>query len=207
LEGRKKQAESTRRTGLYAKTLSAKDQENYAVVEQHTADEIFVSSFNLVHARIKGVLDGQITFPKQARLIIQVAEAMVLRGDISEDFLSEMKLRLANFDVERMSKILSSTIPLANAAAQHSKLGEIKGQRDICFRALAEILKESNDSVARRLVLSTISEMKLEHGLSTEEMEELMGIPEEVSEETGDIIEDAGDEEIETSEEAPSEGD
>ncbi len=166
-EGKKKIPMNKRKLGLYGSVLTGADRVRYQKVQDEELGDVMLSSFHLLHARILGVMEGDAKLPRQEKTLMAAAKILQEQGELEEEFVEELRLRLLNFDVERMARVLNSSIGLAQSAVHLDRAKESEQQINIFRQAFVQILRESNDPIARQIVLSSIERLKLEAGIPT----------------------------------------
>jgi hypothetical protein len=169
---------------FYKNSLPSKWQASYLEAKKYTFDSIIEDAFYLAHGRIQYLLENYGKFNKEAQNIIDVAEALAdpTNEDIpdnqrvSPEFIHELKLLLLNLSPDTLVRHLNSTIALADGAQRLAlnDSGSIVRQLDICKVLLINILKYSEDTPTKELVLSAITQLKLEAGLPLEELQSLI---------------------------------
>jgi hypothetical protein len=148
----------------------------FQAVQEYEPGEILRDNFYLIQARVLGLIEGEGNFSKDAKTLLNACAILVENEEISQDFVDELRSRLLGLDVEKMAKILNSTTSLANAAVHLDKMGDVKRQLDIAKGFIVNILRSSQDQTARHLAIATISELKLEAGLPSDELDELLKV-------------------------------
>lgn len=166
-EGKKKMPLNKRKLGIYGTVLTGADRVRYERVQEEELSDVMKSSFHLLHARILGVMEGDAKLPRQEKTLMAAAKILQEQGELEEEFVEELRLRLLNFDVERMARVLNSSIGLAQSAVHLDRAKESEQQINIFRQAFVQILRESNDPIARQIVLSSIERLKLEAGIPT----------------------------------------
>lgn len=156
-----------RKLGIYGTVLTGADRVRYERVQEEELSDVMKSSFHLLHARILGVMEGDAKLPRQEKTLMAAAKILQEQGELEEEFVEELRLRLLNFDVERMARVLNSSIGLAQSAVHLDRAKESEQQINIFRQAFVQILRESNDPIARQIVLSSIERLKLEAGIPT----------------------------------------
>ncbi|MBW4660967.1 MAG: SCA7 domain-containing protein [Drouetiella hepatica Uher 2000/2452] len=155
--------------GLYARVLTGAAAVRFEAVQQHDPASILRESFCMVHARALGLLEGEGKFDRQAQTVLEACTVLVEAGELSEDFVKELELRLLNLDIERLARILNSTVNLANAAVFHERMGNLQRQYDRLMGYLQDSVRLGDRSI-KELALQAIQELKLEAGLPLEEL-------------------------------------
>lgn len=168
----------------YKNSLPSKWQQSYLKASQYTFDSIIQDSFYVAHGRIQFLLENYGKFSKQAQNLLDLAEALADPTNedipeaqrISSEFLHEVKLLLIGLTPDALVRNLNSTIALADGAQRLAlnDSGSVIKQLEICKTLLINILKYSNDIETKQLVLSTITQLKLEAGLPIEELESIL---------------------------------
>lgn len=168
----------------YKNSLPTKWQQSYLKASQYTFDSIIQDAFYVAHGRIQFLLENYGKFNKQAQNLLDLAEALAdpTNEDIPEaqrispEFLHEVKLLLLGLTPDALVRNLNSTIALADGAQRLAlnDSGSVVKQLEICKTLLINILKYSNDIETKQLVLSTITQLKLEAGLPIEELESIL---------------------------------
>ena len=173
-EGKAVVSQNARKHGLYSKVLSGADAVRYQAVMEYDPSSILNDGFYLIHSRMVGLLEGEGKFDSQSKLVLQACEVLAEEGQLTEEFVEELRLKLLNLDVERMARIMNSTVNLANASVFLDKMGNVKHQNEILKRFVVDIIKTSRDRAILELAVTTISQLKLEAGLQTEDLQKLL---------------------------------
>lgn len=169
---------------FYTNSLPTKWRQSYLKASQYTFDSIIKDAFYVAHGRIQFLLENYGKFNKEAQNLLDLAEALADPSNedipeaqrISPEFLHEVKLLLIGLTPDALVRNLNSTITLADGAQRLSlnDSGNVIRQLEICKTLLINILKYSTDTETKQLVLSTITQLKLEAGLPVEEIETIL---------------------------------
>ncbi|MFY7887049.1 MAG: hypothetical protein ACOVOV_19610 [Dolichospermum sp.] len=177
--------------GLYGKRLSGKWRDAFTDAQDHDFENIVRESFYVAHGRILSTLEGAGKFSKEGKTLLQACEILVEQGELTFEFVEELKLRLLGLDLNGMLAAFQGTLALADGAVRLSKMGDVRRQLDICKAFIVAILQKSQDRMARELALACIQQLKLDADLPLEELEKLIH---DAQEESGDQEEDASEE-------------
>lgn len=201
MTGKKKVSRNAEIHGLYSTALKGKDAENLKKVQEFENGAILQSNFEMIHAKLYSAISGEVRLSNAYAKIYAIAEMMVESGEFSENDLLELKLRLANVNLDTIARVSVTASSLASAAVAHDVQGNIGGQNQILREFVVEVLKNSTDVTTRGLAIQCISRLKLDAGLPVEELEALIHL---VQEEVVVTEEDITEVEPETSTEMPS---
>ena len=160
--------------GLYGKVLTGASLARYQAIEQHAPGDILRANFALVQAKLLGIIEGDIRLDKESDTLMQAAEMLAEEGQLSPEFVEDLKLRLAGFDIGRLAACFNSTVNLANAAMHLDRMGDIQRQLAIVMNFLRMALRVTGDRTVRELGIAAIQELKLEAGLPVEEINALL---------------------------------
>lgn len=161
-------------TGLYKTTLSDRDKEKLIHAENFSKGSILKENFYLAQSRIASLLAGEYQLKGQAVQVGLALDVLVEQEQITLDFAEHVKLFLVNVDVERLTRLFTSTITLADAAERHADLGNVKMQLHICENTLVNVLRTSTEKNVKELIITAIQEMKLDAGLPLDLIEEYL---------------------------------
>lgn len=173
--------QNNRKHGLYSKILTGEDAARFAAVSELDPGFILKENFYLVQARLLGLLGGEGKFSREARVLLSACDLLIEQEELSAEFVQELRLRLLNIDIERMTRIMNGTVGLAQSGIFLDRMGDARKQLEIARRFIVNVLRNCNDRDARAMAISAISEMKLEAGLPVEEIEALLAEIEEDS--------------------------
>jgi hypothetical protein len=160
--------------GLYGKRLSGKWRDAFTDAQDHDFESIVCESFYVAHGRILSQIEGAGKFSKEGKTLLQACEILVEQGELSFEFVEELKLRLLGLDLQGMLQAFQGTLALADGAVRLSKMGDVRRQLDICKAFIVAILQKSQDRMARELALACIQQLKLDADLPLEELEKLI---------------------------------
>jgi hypothetical protein len=160
--------------GLYGKRLSGKWRDAFTDAEDHDFETIVRESFYVAHGRILSQIEGAGKFSKEGKTLLQACEILVEQGELTFEFVEELKLRLLGLDLTGMLAAFQGTLALADGAVRLSKMGDVRRQLDICKAFIVAVLKNSQDRMARELALACIQQLKLDADLPLEELEKLI---------------------------------
>lgn len=198
VDGKQRSRMNAKTHGLYGQILSGNAATRYRKTLEHDPASILQDSFYLIHAKVMGVLENDVKFSKQAQIVLQACEILVDNGELEPEFYDELRLLLSRMDVEKLSRILNSTVNLANASVFLNRMGNLQKQLAIAMGFIRTVLRVTSDETVRELAIAAISEMKLDAGLPVEEIDELL----QFLKETAEIKEIDKDEAQEVGEEA-----
>ena len=116
--------------------------------------------------------------------MLQACEILVEQGELTFEFVEELKLRLLGLDLNGMLAAFQGTLALADGAVRLSKMGDVRRQLDICKAFIVAVLKNSQDRMARELALACIQQLKLDADLPLEELEKLIHDAQEESDDS-----------------------
>lgn len=193
--GQRRSSENSTTHGLYGTVMKGKDLARLKTVRNYSNGAIIQSSFEMVNAKLLGVVDGDVRITQKYAKLYGVAEVMAESGEFDEEDLRELKLRLAGVDLEKLTRISLSAASLANSAIAHSELGDTAAQNNILRAFVVDVLRTSSELAVRSSAIATISRLKLEAGLPVEELEEIIDLIKEETNESGDDAENTGGEE------------
>ncbi|MUG99809.1 hypothetical protein F7734_49080 [Scytonema sp. UIC 10036] len=159
---------------LYLEALQGKDLENYKQLVSCEISDILLANFRYVHCRLLSLLSGDVELKASFKRIIELAEELCENGELSEDDLLEIKRLLGGVNLQQIANISSTASTLAVTASKVSKEGDIFLQNKILKQFLIDILQKSQDTVARQLAINALATLKLEAGLPTERLNELL---------------------------------
>ena len=177
--------------GLYGKRLSGKWRDAFTDAQDHDFENIVRESFYVAHGRILSQIEGAGKFSKEGKTLLQACEILVEQGELTFEFVEELKLRLLGLDLNGMLAAFQGTLALADGAVRLSKMGDVRRQLDICKAFIVAVLKNSQDRMARELALACIQQLKLDADLPLEELEKLIH---DAQEESDDNQEENGEE-------------
>ena len=178
--------------GLYSKRLSGKWRDAFTDAQDHDFESIVRESFYVAHGRILSQIEGAGKFSKEGKTLLQACEILIEQGELTFEFVEELKLRLLGLDLNGMLAAFQGTLALADGAVRLSKMGDVRRQLDICKAFIVAVLKNSQDRMARELALACIQQLKLDADLPLEELEKLIH---DAQEESDDSKEDDDGEE------------
>lgn len=181
-EGKGRSAQNARRHGLYARVLTGNDAIRFKAVQDFEAADILNENFYLVQSRMLGILEGEARYDRQSEKLLQACEILIENGELDEDYVKELRLKLLNIDVGRMAQIFNSSVNLANASTFLNRMGDIRKQLDLAKNFMIRVVRMTEDREIRELAIATISEMKLEAGLPVEELSEFLRLAQEADE-------------------------
>jgi len=159
---------------LYGKKLTGKWREAFAESQQFDYETIIRESFYVAHGRILSQIEGAGKFSKEAKTLLQACEVLVEQGELTQEFVEELKLRLLGLDLHGMLQAFQGTLALADGAIRFSKLAGFRRQIEICKSFIVAVLKNSQDRVARELAIACIQQLKLDAELPLEDLEALI---------------------------------
>jgi hypothetical protein len=159
---------------LYGKRLTGKWRDAFQDAQNYDFETIIRESFYVAHGRVISQIEGAGKFGKEAKTLLQACEVLVEQGELTAEFVDELKLRLLGLDLDGMLRAFQGTLVLADGAMRLSKMGDIRRQLDICKAFLVGVLKNSGDRVARELALSCIQQLKLDADLPIEQLQALI---------------------------------
>jgi hypothetical protein len=159
---------------LYGKRLTGKWRDAFTDAQNYDYETIIRESFYVAHGRVISQIEGAGKFGKEAKTLLQACEVLVEQGELTAEFVDELKLRLLGLDLDGMLRAFQGTLVLADGAMRLSKMGDIRRQLDICKAFLVGVLKNSGDRVARELALSCIQQLKLDADLPIEQLQALI---------------------------------
>jgi len=143
---------------------------------EYDPSSILNDGFYLIHSRMVGLLEGEGKFDTQSKLVLQACEVLAEDGQLTGEFVEELRLRLLNLDVERMARIMNSTVNLANASVFLDRMGDAKHQNEILKRFVIDVIKSSRDRNILEMAVATISQLKLDAGLPTADLQKLLAL-------------------------------
>lgn len=193
MAGKQTVAANAETHGLYGSVLRGKDLARLKKVREYTNGAILQSNFEMVQAKLLGVVEGDVRLTEKFNKLYGVAELMAEQGEFEPDDLYELKLRLAGVDLEKIARISATTAGLASQAVAQSDIGNIQAQNNILRSFVIDVLKLSSDTAMRSLAVQVISRLKLEAGLPVEELESLIGMIKEPLEETVEVEDEPED--------------
>ncbi|MBO3459975.1 hypothetical protein G7B40_040320 [Aetokthonos hydrillicola Thurmond2011] len=164
----------TNEESLYGKRLTGKWREAFTDAQNYDYETIIRESFYVAHGRVISQIEGAGKFGKESKTLLQACEVLVEQGELTQEFVEELKLRLLGLDLEGMLRAFQGTLVLADGAMRLSKMGDIRRQLEICKAFIVAVLKNSGDRVARELALSCIQQLKLDADLPLERLEALI---------------------------------
>jgi hypothetical protein len=173
--------------GLYGKRLSGKWRDAFTDAQDHDFESIVCESFYVAHGRILSQIEGAGKFSKEGKTLLQACEILVEQGELSFEFVEELKLRLLGLDLQGMLQAFQGTLALADGAVRLSKMGDVRRQLDICKAFIVAILQKSQDRMARELALACIQQLKLDADLPLEELEKLIHDAQEESDDNQEV--------------------
>jgi len=161
--------------GLYSNVLTAGDRVRLDTVQEYTPSEILKGNFYLVQSKLLRVLEGDCKglYGEEESLLLQAANILVEEGQISPEFVADLKLKLVNLDVLKIAQVMNSTVNLINAATHHDRQGDTQKQLAIAINFLRTAVRVG-DRTIKELGLAAISELKAEAGLPVEQIEALL---------------------------------
>ena len=159
---------------LYGKKLTGKWRDAFADAQNYDYETIIRESFYVAHGRVLSQIEGAGKFGKEAKTLLQACEVLVEQGELTPEFVDELKLRLLGLDLDGMLRAFQGTLVLADGAMRLSKMGDIRRQLEICKAFIVAVLKNSGDRVARELALSCIQQLKLDADLPIEQLQALI---------------------------------
>ncbi|PMB03563.1 hypothetical protein CEN49_22845 [Fischerella thermalis CCMEE 5273] len=159
---------------LYGKRLTGKWRDAFTDAQNYDYETIIRESFYVAHGRVISQIEGAGKFGKEAKTLLQACEVLVEQGELTQEFVEELKLRLLGLDLEGMLRAFQGTLVLADGAMRLSKMGDIRRQLDICKAFIVAVLKNSSDRIARELALSCIQQLKLDADLPLEQLQALI---------------------------------
>ena len=170
--------------GLYGKRLSGKWRDAFTDAQDHDFENIVRESFYVAHGRILSLIEGGGKFSREGKTLLQACEILVEQGELTSEFVEELKLRLLGLDLNGMLTAFQGTLALADGAVRLSKMGDVRRQLDICKAFIVAVLKNSQDRMARELALACIQQLKLDADLPLEELEKLIHDAQEESDDS-----------------------
>jgi hypothetical protein len=170
--------------GLYGKRLSGKWRDAFTDAQDHDFENIVRESFYVAHGRILSLIEGGGKFSREGKTLLQACEILVEQGELTSEFVEELKLRLLGLDLNGMLAAFQGTLALADGAVRLSKMGDVRRQLDICKAFIVAVLKNSQDRMARELALACIQQLKLDADLPLEELEKLIHDAQEESDDS-----------------------
>jgi hypothetical protein len=186
---------SKKNDGLYGKRLSGRWRDAFTDAQDHDFENIVRESFYVAHGRILSQIEGAGKFSKEGKTLLQACEILVEQGELTSEFVEELKLRLLGLDLNGMLAAFQGTLALADGAVRLSKMGDVRRQLDICKAFIVAVLKNSQDRMARELALACIQQLKLDADLPLEELEKLIHDAQDAQEESDDSEEESDSEE------------
>ena len=170
--------------GLYGKRLSGRWRDAFTDAQDHDFENIVRESFYVAHGRILSLIEGGGKFSREGKTLLQACEILVEQGELTSEFVEELKLRLLGLDLNGMLTAFQGTLALADGAVRLSKMGDVRRQLDICKAFIVAVLKNSQDRMARELALACIQQLKLDADLPLEELEKLIHDAQEESDDS-----------------------
>ena len=170
--------------GLYGKRLSGKWGDAFTDAQDHDFENIVRESFYVAHGRILSLIEGGGKFSREGKTLLQACEILVEQGELTSEFVEELKLRLLGLDLNGMLTAFQGTLALADGAVRLSKMGDVRRQLDICKAFIVAVLKNSQDRMARELALACIQQLKLDADLPLGELEKLIHDAQEESDDS-----------------------
>ncbi|MBN3993870.1 MAG: hypothetical protein HWQ36_26150 [Nostoc sp. NMS2] len=164
----------TNEESLYGRKLTGKWRNAFTDAQNYDYETIIRESFYVAHGRVISQIEGAGKFGKEAKTLLQACEVLVEQGELTAEFVDELKLRLLGLDLDGMLRAFQGTLVLADGAMRLSKMGDIRRQLDICKAFIVAVLKNSGDRVARELALSCIQQLKLDADLPIEQLQALI---------------------------------
>lgn len=159
---------------IYGRSLRGRWAQAYTDAANYTYEELIKDAFYVSHGRILNLIQGGGRLRGEAAIIMQAADVLVEQGEISLDFVEELRLRLQMLSPNEMIQLFQSTLFLAEGAARLSKASQIARQLEICKTFIVNILKHSEERRARELAIACIQELKLDAELPLEDLEILI---------------------------------
>jgi len=187
--------------GLYGKRLSGKWRDAFTDAQDYDFESIVRESFYAAHGRILSQIEGAGKFSKEGKTLLQACEILVEQGELTFEFVAELKLRLLGLDLNGMLAAFQGTLALADGAVRLSKMGDVRRQLDICKAFIVAILQKSQDRMARELALACIQQLKLDADLPLEELEKLIHDAQEESDDQEEDDSEETQEEVQRTEE------
>ena len=159
---------------LYGKKLTGKWRDAFVESQKYDYETIIRESFYVAHGRVISQIEGAGRFGKEGKTLLQACEVLVEQGELTIEFVDELKLRLLGLDLDGMLRAFQGTLVLADGAMRLSKMGDVRRQLEICKAFIVAVLKNSGDRVARELALSCIQQLKLDADLPIEQLQALI---------------------------------
>ena len=144
---------------LYGKKLTGKWRDAFVESQKYDYETIIRESFYVAHGRVISQIEGAGKFGKEGKTLLQACEVLVEQGELTIEFVDELKLRLLGLDLDGMLRAFQGTLVLADGAMRLSKMGDVRRQLEICKTFIVAVLKNSGDRVARELALSCIQKV------------------------------------------------
>ncbi|MBW4478624.1 MAG: hypothetical protein KME54_17630 [Tolypothrix brevis GSE-NOS-MK-07-07A] len=164
----------TNNESLYGKKLTGKWRDAFVDSQNYDYETIIRETFYVAHGRVISQIEGAGKFGKEAKTLLQACEVLVEQGELTAEFVDELKLRLLGLDLDGMLRAFQGTLVLADGAMRLSKMGDVRRQLEICKAFIVAVLKNSGDRVARELALSCIQQLKLDADLPIEQLQALI---------------------------------
>lgn len=174
IEGKQLSAQNSRVHGLYSTVLTGKDLARLGTVQQYSQQQILQNSFELIHAKLLGVIEGDVRLAARYQKLYAIAEMMSEQGEFDWQDLPELKLRLAGMNIEALTRVSASTVPLANAARQLSEEGNLRKQNNLLMNFLGQVLSGSKEIELRQTAIQYVERLKLEAGVPVQEIQAIL---------------------------------
>ncbi len=162
----------------YQGIFAGKANELLEHVSEFTPEELVIANFNLIQARVLEILEGGARYSKQAKILMAAMAVLVEQEQISPEYESYVRLLLADITLDRLTSVLVSASNLPMQAVRLREEGSAQVQVKILQQFLIAVLQIAESREVREIGVSTIQRLKLEGGISEEQLQELIDLAE-----------------------------
>lgn len=159
----------------YARSLRGRWQEAYLRIKSEKPATIISDCFYIGHARILALIESEESHGRELGILMAACQVLVEQEQLSPDFVDEVRLRMHRLNTLEMLQQFQMTLGLAEGSDRLFNGGNQSRQLEICKSLMLNIMRNSPCEIARGLVVATIQQLKLDAGLNSEELEQMIG--------------------------------